>query len=207
MLVSDVITDAKYGELRNLAVKDDDIAVISFINSAMIALYDRFKLKTKEQVIAMQDNVVEYDLNDDAMTVLAVYDENGDEFSINDETNLFGVFLPSYGTIQVANPNAGANLGVVYLASPVRLTDVSEVVRIPPQLLEPMLHYIGYRAHGSVDGSIQAENNTHLMRYEAKCKSVEASGSIRKDVVPGHINMQEGISEIDITYQEENLNG
>ena len=206
MTLNDVVTQLKYGELRSVASRNDMDAIVSYVNLALIALYSRFSLKVSEQLIPMQDNITEYLLNEDAMTIRAIYDENGDEFTLDDETSLFSIMQVDFETIQVPNPSTGATLSVIYLPAPTTLTYIDETsltsrVPIPPQLLEPLLHYVGYRAHGSMNGDIKAENNTHYMRYEASCKRIEDLGVIRKAVVPAHVSQQESISQVDRLYQ------
>ena len=39
--------------------------------------------------------------------------------------------------------------------NPELVIDTSDSVKIPLPLLEPLLHYIGYRAHGSINGAIK----------------------------------------------------
>jgi len=206
MTLNDVVTQLKYGELRSVASRNDMDAIVSYVNLALIALYSRFSLKVSEQLIPMQDNITEYLLNEDAMTIRAIYDENGDEFALDDETSLFSIMQVDFETIQVPNPSTGATLSVIYLPAPTTLTYIDETsltsrVPIPPQLLEPLLHYVGYRAHGSMNGDIKAENNTHYMRYEASCKRIEDLGVVRKAVVPAHVSQQESISQVDRLYQ------
>jgi len=206
MTLNDVVTQLKYGELRSVASRNDMDAIVSYVNLALIALYSRFSLKVSEQLIPMQDNITEYLLNEDAMTIRAIYDENGDEFALDDETSLFSIMQVDFETIQVPNPSTGATLSVIYLPAPTTLTYIDETsltsrVPIPPQLLEPLLHYVGYRAHGSMNGDIKAENNTHYMRYEASCKRIEDLGVVRKAVIPAHVSQQESISQVDRLYQ------
>jgi hypothetical protein len=206
MTLNDIVTQLKYGELRSVASKDDMDAIVSYVNLALIALYSRFSLKVSEQLIPMQDNITEYLLNEDAMTIRAIYDENGDEFPLDDETSLFSIMQVDFETIQVPNPLTGATLSVIYLPAPTTLTYIDETsltsrVPLPSQLLEPLLHYVGYRAHGSMNGDIKAENNTHYMRYEASCKRIEDLGVVRKAVVPAHVSQQESISQVDRLYQ------
>ena len=206
MTLNDIVTQLKYGELRSVASKDDMDAIVSYVNLALIALYSRFSLKVSEQLIPMKDNITEYLLNEDAMTIRAIYDENGDEFALDDETSLFSIMQVDFETIQVPNPSTGATLSVIYLPAPTTLTYIDETsltsrVPIPPQLLEPLLHYVGYRAHGSMNGDIKAENNTHYMRYEASCKRIDDLGVVRKAVVPAHVSQQESISQVDRLYQ------
>ena len=205
MTIGDVVTQLKYGELRSLASKDDNAAIISYINLALIALYGRFNLKKSEQIITLQNNIVQYKLASDLMTIEAIYDENGDEFALDDETSLFSINQIDFETIQVPNPITGVNISVVYLAAPtyftyIDQTSLSQKLPIPVQLLEPLLHYIGYRAHGSMNGDIKAENNTHYMRYEASVKRIKDLGLVREAVVPSQVNQQEGISESPKTY-------
>jgi len=206
MTLNDVVTQLKYGELRSVASRNDMDAIVSYVNLALIALYSRFSLKVSEQLIPMQDNITEYLLNEDAMTIRAIYDENGDEFALDDETSLFSIMQVDFETIQVPNPSTGATLSVIYLPAPTTLTYIDETsltsrVPLPSQLLEPLLHYVGYRAHGSMNGDIKAENNTHYMRYEASCKRIEDLGVVRKAVVPAHVSQQESISQVDRLYQ------
>lgn len=213
MTVSDIVTQLKYGELRSIAVKDDIPAIVSYINLALIELYDRFKLSVKEQLIPMTNNIVEYNLNDDLMAIEAIYDENGDEFALDDTASLFSIMQVGYNTIQVPNPVTGSTISVVYLSSPSDIvydsTDsetinasLATIIPLPPQLIEPLLHYIGYRAHGSMNGDIKAENNTHYMRYEASCKKLQERGSVRQAIPGAHVSLAESISDEDILYQD-----
>ena len=212
MTLRDIVTQLKYGELRSIATKDDNAAIVSYVNLALQALYNRFTLKVSEQVIPMQDHVVEYALDSSLMTIEGIYDENGDEFELDDPNSLFSILQVDFETIQVPNPIEGATLSVIYKPAPTWLvyideTSLTQKIPIPPQLIEPLLHYIGYRAHGSMDGNIKAENNTHYMRFVASCDRIEQLGLVRKAVVPAHVSLAEGISEVDVTYQEVNLNG
>lgn len=216
MTLNDVISQLRYGELRSLAVKDDNIAIASYVNLALIALYGRFTLKMGEQLIPMENNIVDYTLNSDLLIIDSIYDENGNEFHLDDETSLFSILQSSYNTIQVPNPVTGSTLSIIYNQAPDTIiyddTDAGTIaaslaltIPIPPQLLEALLHYIGYRAHGSVNGDIKAENNTHYMRYEAACKRIDDLGLIRRVVPPAYVNQQESITETDTLYQDPDL--
>ena len=207
MTIDYVVTQLKYGELRSIDIKDDNAAIVSYINLALQALYNRFTLKVSEQIIPLYDNIVEYTLESDLMLIEGIYDENGDEFALDDVNSLFSIQQVDFETIQVPNPNTGATLSIVYRPSPTWLVYVDETsltqnIPIPPQLMEPLLHYVGYRAHGSMDGNIKSENNTHYMRFVASCDKIEQLGLVRKAVVPAHVSLAEGISEVYVTYQE-----
>jgi len=201
MTVNDVATQLKYGELRAVASKHDLAAIVSYINLALIDLYGKFKISRSEQLIDLIDNTSIYPLNPNVMVVETVFNELG-ELAVNDDSNINSVFTPSYDTLQVPNAKTGAQVSVLYIASPETLVvdtndtiTNAQIVRIPPQLLEPLLHYVGYRAHMSVNGDIKAENNTHYIRYNASCKRIVAEGLIRIDTVPASVNLQEGIAD------------
>jgi len=223
MTVADVIEDAKYGELSQLGVvkklektatkADGEKQILSYINLGLIEIYKRFSMRTEETVITMvegqslytidianiyhdPDNLDGYlnALPGELNAVLGAYDEEGEAYPLNDETDDLSVNTPSYNVIQVPNPVAGEGVFIIYNSAPDRLIwqeDLSLVtLPIAPALLEALLHYIGYRGHGSVDGSIQAENNTHYMRFDASCKRVEALGLNTLDAILGN-NVQE----------------
>ena len=192
MLVSDVITDVKYGELRQLAVKDDVDAVISFINMGMLELYKRFNLRVEEAIVTLDENTTLYTLNSsalnvsmpsgcDLMYIVGAYDETGTAIELNNEDDPLSVLTPSYDTLQVPNPTNGTYISVVYAATPTKITLTTDIIKLPASLYEALLHYIGYRGHGSIDGNINTENNTHYMRFDKSCVAAREYGLVTAD--------------------------
>lgn len=194
MLVSDVIADAKYGELQQLGIKDDVDAILSYINMGMLELYKRFSLRTEEAIVYLDAHTTTYKLEPssqvdmptdcDLIFIQGVYEEDGNRCGMNDEEDPDSILTPLYDTIQVPNPSDYTYLSVMYVATPTRLTSTTEQVKIPPSLYEALLHYIGYRGHGSVDGSINTENNTHYMRFEKSCLMAREYGLTTADEIP-----------------------
>ena len=195
MLVSDVIIDAKYGELQQLAVKGNDEAVLSYINMGMLELYKRFNLRTEEALVTLEANSTIYVLDStldnvdmlddcDLVYIQEVYGEDGKAIPVNLEDDPLSILTPSYDTIQVPNPEDGTVISVIYSATPTRLTDVTDAIRLPMSLYEALLHYVGYRGHGSIDGNINTENNTHYMRFEKSCNTAKEYGLTTVDEVP-----------------------
>ena len=206
MLLSEIVTQLKYGELRSIAVKDDIAAIVSYVNLALLALYSRFDIRTDETIIDLVTGSSEYTLPSNAILINNVYNELGQEISIGDRLSPLSVHVTSYNTIQIPYATTGNSYSVIYKAAPTLLTYVDETsllaaVPVPPQLIECLLHYVGYRAHGSMDGNIKAENNTHFMRYEAACQRVEDLGLIRSTPVPAYVNTNESISGDDTDYE------
>jgi hypothetical protein len=201
-----VLGMAREGELKQLSSKDkNQDVVIGFINLALVALYSRFTIKTQEIILALGGDNTEFKLDGTdsrvtvgnvvynpavhggVMSILGAYEEDGSSISLNNEKDPFSVFTPSYDTVQVPVNTTGQYISIVFKCNPkfITVTDsVSDpIIPIPLVLLEPLLHYIGYRAHGSVDGNINTENNTHYMRYEASCQAIERLGSMTADDV------------------------
>lgn len=185
-----------------------DSVIIGYINLALIALYSRFFIKTEEALIALETGRTLYKLdgtdaavtvrgqaiaNDSFMAIVNAFNELGEELDINDTNSPLGVFTPSFDTLQVPYSTDGAFVAVIYRENPLLLdagtlcdattgellvAQNTATIPLPMQLLEPLLHYIGYRAHGSVDGAMKEENNTHYMRYVSSCTKIEDLGTI-----------------------------
>ena len=206
MKLSLILQQARSGELSSLSAKDKtDEKVVTYINLALIALYSRFQLKTEEAIIALELNPARtiYTLDhtdaavkvnglamadNDVMSILEVYDEGGNRVPINDEKSPYSVYTISYNKLQIPLINENTYLSVIYRQNPtlVEYTATGDVtddkeVEIPLQLLEATLHYIGYRAHGALDGNINTENNTHYMRFEKACDKARELGVFTAD--------------------------
>jgi len=196
MTVEKVIDLAVKGELKKLAVKDDTDSVISFINLGMIELYKRFPLDTEEIIIELgritdsndsyeriSDTV--YKLPNDLMYISAAYEEDGTEIGINKEDDPLSIMTISWNKLQVPVATSGAFISVIYVKEPALIVNTPEAlaedIELPVQLVEALLHYIGYRGHGSIDGNIQAENNTHYQRFEASVQRAKMLGVMTAD--------------------------
>ena len=190
MTVQNVIDQARTGELRGIAIKDSNESIINYINLGLLELYKRFPLETKEHLIEMVDGTEIYKLPDDFMWIVAAYDEL-DELDanivsvvpVNEEDNPASINLVSWNEVQIPVTATGAYMSIIYVAAPVVLTegDLAKAIPIPPQMIEALLHYIGYRAHGSIDGNVQAENSTHYQRFEISCERMQQMGMYSND--------------------------
>lgn len=200
MTVQEVIDMARFGELRNLKLGvSEPEAIVSYINLGLLELYKRFPLSVKEEIIELvysPNN--EYTLPTDFMWLITAFGEVPEnqskestrELSINNENDPFSVNMVGWNKIQVPVALEGSYISLIYAAAP----DVTQRVLIgedtsyltknialPPQLIEPLLFYIGYRAHGAMDGNIQSESNTHYMRFDKSCDKVQKEGMFTND--------------------------
>ena len=171
MLASDIFNMAKYSELKQLAIKDDVNAVLSFMNLGLIELYKRFRLSIKVEIVRTSPMVPMYYLrNTDIEQVVEVYDSNGKSLKeavhTTDEDYDIKKLSP---TVYLFKAPVDEEIAFVYTASPERIASLDDDLQIPTNMVEPLLHYIGYKGHAALDGNIDGENNTHYMRFEKSC--------------------------------------
>lgn len=207
MKLSLVLQQARSGELDSLSKKDKtDEKVISYINLALIALYSRFQLATEEAIVRLRPDIpktvykmdsTDLDVSvrsgrmtdDEFMSIVAAYNEDGSLVTVNDESDPYSIFTISYNQVQIPLLDTNTYVSIIYRRNPslVMFVDggngdaVDTEVPLPMQLLECLLHYVGYRAHGAVNGAVNSEYNTHYQRYETACKQAEQLGLLTPD--------------------------
>ena len=212
MTANEVIALAKVGELSKLsiAIKDDNTVLLGFINLGLVELYKRFPLKNDEAIVTLRDGKTIYKLDgtdtdvsmgEPFMYLLGAYEDGTDnDFSasalslpINEEDNIYSVNSISYNSIQIPLVTTGAYISLIYVAKPTKVTTLTldEELDLPDQMIEALLHYIGYRAHGAMDANIQTESNTHYMRFEASCTKLRELGV---GIAPDDVSMNSRIS-------------
>lgn len=200
MQVSEATQILQNSALKQLAVKDDQVAVMGFINMAILEIYKRFPLWEADAVITQADGVsiynlteadpnVSIDLSDNQLMVIqSVYDEDGIPYVINNnkdpvkhiketsENPRSILQTPKYNQIKVKNIVPGYQMDVVYRAAPLFLTEQEDEIPLPPQFNEALFLYVSYKAHLGVKAGIKDENNTHFIRFEASCNNVDTEG-------------------------------
>lgn len=201
MTIRQVIKLAQTGELNNIAVKKDIEAIVGYINLGLIELYKRFPLKVEETIVTLEDGKDIYDLPANYMWVVAAYGEVPADSNmavyllpINEEDNPLSINTVGYNQLQIPLAIDGAYVSIIYVASPNLINydtvldkftddngDEITELELPVQMVESLLHYIGYRAHAAMDGNIQAENSTHYTRFEASCNKIEQRGMYNND--------------------------
>lgn len=109
------------------------------------------------------------------------YTENDIILPINEEDNPLSINTISYNEVQVPLVTEGSEISIIYASQPNKV-DMNVVdwdtleVDVPDQFTEALLHYVGYRGQGAMDANIQAESNTHYMRFEAACNTIRELG-------------------------------
>lgn len=207
MKLSLLLQQLRAGELASLSTKDKtDEKIVMYINMALVALYSRFQLSTEEAIVTLRPDIAKtvYTMDstdadvrvnnqpmadDEFMSIIAAYNEDGSLIDVNDDKNPGSIFTVSYNKLQIPILEDNAYVSIIYRRNPTLVAYVDngsggateQTVPLPVQLLEPLCHYVGYRAHGAVDGKLTTENNSHYTRYEVACKRIEELGTLTAD--------------------------
>ena len=212
MTLQSIINLARSGELKKLSDQSyTDEIIIDYINLGLIELYKRFQLQTEELVITFTneaktiytlgvdtDGVTPLDSDvsypngySEVMVIQEAYDEDGNSYNINEESDLLSIFTISQSQLQIPNPSIGSIVSIIYRPSPTYYTEsmLTNEINMPSSLVEALLSYIGYRAHGAMDGNINAENNTHYTRFEASCLRAANLGVVTADSLDTTYNL------------------
>lgn len=185
MIVQDIINAARYSEVGNTAIKDNTDAILTFMNLGLLELHKRFPLRVEQTVLTLSNTTTTFNLPSTFMYPLAAYGEDKDGnidmehvLPINDESNPESIFFSTFKQVQVPDTLDGSSAVIVFAAKPDRYTadDLNIELDLPETLIEPLLHYIGYKAQLGIRGDAQAENNAHWLRFDRSCKQAQDLG-------------------------------
>ena len=201
MTVRQVIDLAKASELTGLPAASKDETVLGFINLGVLELYKRFTLRVEEWIIALEDGQSYYTAPEDFMWIIAAYGEVGMDsvqevnvLPVNEEDNPLSINTVGWNKVQVPLSVTGAYVSIRYAATPevYSVTDMDKTVNIPPQMIEALLAYIGWRANSTIDTGIQTEDTVWYNRFESSCSRLEVKGFINANdvVMTNRLNMR-----------------
>ena len=185
MIVQDIINAARYSEVGNTAIKDNTDAILTFMNLGLLELHKRFPLRVEQTVLTLSNTTTTFNLPSTFMYPLAAYGEDKDGnidmehvLPINDESNPESIFFSTFKQVQVPDTLDGSSAVIVFAAKPDKYTadDLNIELDLPETLIEPLLHYIGYKAQLGIRGDAQAENNAHWLRFDRSCKQAQDLG-------------------------------
>ncbi|MCF8861604.1 putative tail fiber protein [Agrobacterium phage OLIVR2] len=173
MKLSELFSQLSMGELSNLAMSNEGDGTIMDkwkgklvvnINSALLAIYSRFELLSKDVLIELSGNRTLYPLEarfaemnddsaeierfikdglhdkftDDVIQITSVQDFTGYQFPINDVEHQYSLFTPQPHVLQVPRPKLGVALSVGYRARhPVIKWDITDNERENQEIILP----------------------------------------------------------------------
>lgn len=187
--------------------------VLPHINLALAELYKRFPLRIEDVAVQQYDQIQTYYLdlkyavtNTDSKEPIKyiidskyqpftgnvnkiefIYDELGRELFINDGTERWSLFTPTYNSIQVPLPEKENQMIVHYRASHplIKLENLdpeTTEVHLPPGYLEALLFYVGSRVFTSLntDGQI-SDGNNYMQKFEQSCAKITELNLMNND--------------------------
>ena len=164
MTVRQVIDLAKTSELNGLSIASKDDVILGFINLGVLELYKRFTLRNEEYIIELVDGVDIYTMPANYMWAVAAYGEVDirsteivNQLPINEEDNPLSVNSVGWNKLQVPVAVNGAYISIIYVASPEVYTidNLDAEIDLPPQMLEALLAYVGYKGNSTIDSGVQ----------------------------------------------------
>jgi len=197
MRIREIIDILMNTELEQINIGEDEKRVISILNLALIEVYGKFNILQEEQIITIVPGQTRYHLQDNSQRVLQVYWRNlninstpGEdafvEVPLNDINCDESVFTPQPYVLHIPNPENGRIYSVMHSVTPPYLTpaniDTVDFI-VPPQYLEPVLHYAAYRAYKSMNGDNKTEISSHLQLYVQSCDEVYRKGMVNYSVL------------------------
>lgn len=195
--------------------------LVPHVNLGLTQLYKRFSLKEGRLTLELQSNRTVYPIHskyavssrssrepvryikdslaapfkDDIHKIEKVVASSGYEFSLNDESDEYGMFTPSATVLRVPLDVAEQSMDlpdeikttlveVVYRANhPLIIADGADLepelieLELPYSHLEPLLLFIASRVHTPTGMTNEANlGNTYSAKYEAACQLLEFKG-------------------------------
>jgi len=201
------------GGLEDGGIRSKDYPrIINSINLGLIELYKEFPLKTREIFVQMYDHIATYTLHtdyavsnltstqpykyiidtanepftNDVLVIDGVFNEEGEEYPLNDSNQTWSVFTPSYNSIQVPFADGNNALSVIYRASPTKLDPINSDpsvtdVPIPDSLLEPLISYVVSKAFASVGGGSNNEAGLYYNKFKASLNDIKSAGILNRE--------------------------
>lgn len=182
--------------------------IVQFANEALLKLYSRFILKESTVIISAYEHITHYHLlkrftasrvaetgeqypyiqdiynerfHEDVIKILAVYNDQGIDYPLNDLEDRRSLFTPTSNSLQIPQAKTGVFYNVIYQAkhSPLEFNDEEEEIILPDVLIPALRAYIAYLVLSPMntqDSTTKAQE--HLNNYMMICEE-----AIQQDLV------------------------
>ncbi len=194
MRLREIVDMLKSVELKQIIVGEQDDQIIALLNMAIIDVYSRLNILQEEQIIMLKKNRTRYNLIETSQKILSVYrgevgKEGGelDQIAINDNNDPDSVFTPAPYILYVPIFTQKTYLSVVQVVIPPFITskniDTLDLI-VPPQLMECITNYVGYRAYISMNGhEQQSDAQSYYNRYLRAINDVLQRGAVHPTIL------------------------
>lgn len=145
----------------------------------------------------------EYPFTENILNITNVIGPKGEQIPINDYGSSNSMYTPEYNVVQLPDAEPNTIYTITFRAEPPKITldDPNNVgveltpeevdVPLPPTLLEPLLTYIGSRAHNSRGGEAGKKDGFFMMqRYESMCEKLDADNIFHESFNRRNFNLE-----------------
>lgn len=185
----------------------------SWINLGLKAIYSEFLLASDALIVQQYEAITQYVLSydyafsntasvqdpkyiidtvenpwaDNLLKIEAVYDEEGTQLPLNDDTEETSLYTPTYRTLQIPYPVATNATSVEYRAGHPKIVYVANMdptaidVAIPHSLHEALLWYVASRGFASMNNDQGQEGNDYYRKFQARVTDVKNQGLYIQD--------------------------
>tara|TARA_B110000914_G_scaffold40265_1_gene33650 strand:- start:145 stop:762 length:618 start_codon:yes stop_codon:yes gene_type:complete len=177
MVVSKLMDYLRYGELADLAISDIEEQInldkmFTYLNRGLKKMNSELALLESSEVITLVSNVVSYQLTDPlVLRIRSAYDQEGAELNLNIESDYRSVIVTGHDTVSFTGhrdntDNLVTSISIAYLKDFPEITDSDDVVPISEGLLEVLVNYVAYLAHGSTSMAEGSSAHKYQAQYE-----------------------------------------
>lgn len=185
MKLSEVLNISRHSELNTLAVKDNNEALVSFVNLGILELYSQFALDSEEFIIPLRSDRTIYDLPHDFMYLVSAYESYGAglqgsvNLPVNNENDPSSVNTINFRQVQIPNSQDGKYVGIIYVKKPDAFTvdDLDKELPLPDQLIQPLLNFMAFKGHSAVRLDGQGEGDIYYLRFKKSCDDILKQGT------------------------------
>jgi hypothetical protein len=179
MVVNKLLDYLRFGELAGLAISDIDDQdnldkMFSYINRGLKKINSELSLTEASETFTLVTDVVSYQLADPLLLrIKSAYDQLGAELSLNIESDFRSVVVSNYNTVSFIGhrdntENTVTSISILYLKDFEEIIDEDDVVPISDGLVEVLVNYVAYLAHGSMNMAEGSSAYKYQTQYEVE---------------------------------------
>lgn len=202
------LSNLSWGNDGKGSIRSDKVPVIvNFINEALLRLYSKFALRKAVLFVELTENRTQYHLSskhaytntnsteekfirdteenpykDDLIKIMEVWSNTHCKLPLNNHSEYWSVFTPSFDMLQIPHPICGVVLSVVYQARHPVLDFYScpeKEINIPISLESALKAYVAYLVYSGMNTQEAVANSQkYLAQYDAIIRD-----TIEQDIV------------------------
>lgn len=177
MVVNKLLDYLRFGELADLSISDIDEQdnldkMFTYINRGLKKVNSELALTEATESFTLVTDVTSYTLTDPLLLrIRSAYDQDGAELNLNVESDFRSVIVNSHNSVSFTGhrdntENKVTAITIAYLKDFEEITDEDDEIPISEGLVEVLVNYVAYLAHGSINMSEGSSAHKYQAQYE-----------------------------------------